>query len=903
MNRLIKVYDVVKKLCEEQLQKNGKITGVTTQDIVKILNIQRSNASSDLNALVQQGKLEKIKGKPVIYRIIVSNASSEEKQIYVKSVFDQIIGANESLKTAIQQAKAAIMYPPMGLHTLLLGETGVGKSMFAELMFRYACEIGRLKKNAPFVVFNCADYANNPQLLISQLFGVKKGAYTGADKDKAGLVAKADGGVLLLDEVHRLPPEGQEMLFYLMDKGLYRSLGEVDACHEARVMIICATTENIESALLKTFLRRIPTIIKLPPLRERTLKERWHLIKEFFKQEAVYLKTSITVSSNALKAFLLYDCPNNIGQLKNDIKLSCARAFLNYKVIGTPGLNLHSADLPEYVRAGLLKYKDHREKINEIGLTDNDVVFVQNRYDIDFITQNGSLNIYEQLENKMKSLQEKGLSEAEIQLIMSLEMESYVKKYMAKIEKDNFEQLYKVVDRKIVELSKEFINLASQKLAKNFSDKVIYGLSTHVSGTLKRIRNGKMVFNPHMEEIKKSHPIEYKLAVDFCGKLKYNFQIDIPEDEAGFITMFLVMDDYADEKVSGKVGIIVAMHGESCATSMADVANKLLGVKHAVGYNMPLDQKPETALENLTQLVKQVDEGTGVLLLVDMGSLVFFGDMIYERTRIPIRTVEMVSTLMVLEATRKALMFASLEEIYYAATTLSPYLGRMVNGSEFKNNPTNDVIITACLTGQGAAIMLKEILEKQLGTYAGKLDILPIEIVDSEEYNRKLSMIKKEKNIIAVVSSIKPRDAGLIYISPQDLIEGRKIDLIKWYMYENEKIVKLLENMKDVIKDNLNIDAEKFTANFINLYFGLKSAGIDFDSDILVGLVLHMACAVERLIQGKRLFKMKDEKQILDKYKDDIDVIKRSLKPLEEAFHIELPPVEIANIIKLAHFV
>ncbi|NLZ52756.1 MAG: sigma 54-interacting transcriptional regulator [Thermoanaerobacteraceae bacterium] len=553
----------------------------------------------------------------MIYKLIASDASSEEEQIYTRSVIDQIIGANESLKTAIQQAKASIMYPPMGLHTLLLGETGVGKSMFAELMFLYAREIGRLKKNAPFVVFNCADYANNPQLLISQLFGVKKGAYTGADKDKAGLVAKADGGVLLLDEVHRLPPEGQEMLFYLMDKGLYRGLGEVDACHEARVMIICATTENIESALLKTFLRRIPTIIKLPPLRERTLKERWHLIKEFFKQEAIYLKASITVSSNALKAFLLYDCPNNIGQLKNDIKLSCARAFLNYKVVGTPGLNLRSADLPEYVRAGLLKYKEHREKIDEIGLTDNDVAFVENKYDIDFITQNGSLNIYEQLENKMKSLQGKGLSEAEIQLIMSLEIESYVKKYMASIKKDNFEQLYKVVDRKIVELSKDFINLASLKLAKNFSDKVIYGLSTHISGTLQRIRNGKMVFNPHMEEIKKSHPIEYKLALEFCSKLKDTYQIKIPEDEAGFISMFLVMDDYADEKISGRVGIIVAMHGENCATSMADVANKLLGVKHAVGYNMPLDQKPETALENLTQLVKQVDEGTGVLLLVE----------------------------------------------------------------------------------------------------------------------------------------------------------------------------------------------------------------------------------------------------------------------------------------------
>jgi transcriptional regulator with AAA-type ATPase domain len=101
------------------------------------------------------------------------------------------------------------------MHILILGETVVGKSMFAELIHKYAVEMERMVKNSPFVVFNCADYANNPQLLLSQLFGTKKGAYTGADADKVGLVEKADNGILFLDEVHRLPPEGQEMFFSL----------------------------------------------------------------------------------------------------------------------------------------------------------------------------------------------------------------------------------------------------------------------------------------------------------------------------------------------------------------------------------------------------------------------------------------------------------------------------------------------------------------------------------------------------------------------------------------------------------------------------------------------------------------------------------------------------------------
>ena len=110
-----------------------------------------------------------------------------------------------------------MMYPPRGLHTLILGETGVGKSDLATAMFRFSRDIGYLDKDAEFIVFNCADYAENPELLMSQIFGYKKGAFTGANQDKPGLVEKADRSILFLDEVHRLPPEGQEQLFYLID--------------------------------------------------------------------------------------------------------------------------------------------------------------------------------------------------------------------------------------------------------------------------------------------------------------------------------------------------------------------------------------------------------------------------------------------------------------------------------------------------------------------------------------------------------------------------------------------------------------------------------------------------------------------------------------------------------------
>ncbi len=68
-------------------------------------------------------------------------------------------------------------------------------------------------------MFNCAEYANNPELLTSKLFGHAKGAFTGADRAVSGLIETSNGGVLFIDEVHRLPPEGQEKLFHFMDNG------------------------------------------------------------------------------------------------------------------------------------------------------------------------------------------------------------------------------------------------------------------------------------------------------------------------------------------------------------------------------------------------------------------------------------------------------------------------------------------------------------------------------------------------------------------------------------------------------------------------------------------------------------------------------------------------------------
>lgn len=280
--------------CLENINKDP----ITTAELANELGLSRSVVSHYLNELVKDNKVLKLNGRPVKWQKKTDNLSQLE------NCFADFIGYQGSMREIITQVSAAVAYPPNGLNILITGHSGVCKSYLAGKIAAYARQKNVIEADAPYIVLNCADYANNPKLVSSMLFVYVKGAYTGADESKEGLLKEANGGYLFLDEVHRLSSENREKLFSFIDSGEFYRMGDNVNSVRSNVRLIMATTEKPEIALLETFLRRILVRVTLPDFIQRPIDERFALLNYLFYQEAKKISKKIDVNQYVVSALL-----------------------------------------------------------------------------------------------------------------------------------------------------------------------------------------------------------------------------------------------------------------------------------------------------------------------------------------------------------------------------------------------------------------------------------------------------------------------------------------------------------------------------------------------------------------------------------------------------------------------
>jgi two-component system response regulator PilR (NtrC family) len=229
-----------------------------------------------------------------------------------KEAIPELIGRS----VAIERLKETIRrVAPYDVNILILGESGTGKEIVARAIHDLS-----MRKSKPFVAINCA--ALPGELLESELFGYKKGAFTGAVRDKRGLIEKANGGTVFLDEIGDMPLKLQAKLLRFLETRRFIPLGATEE-REVDVRIISATNRNLKDEIKKGNFRedlyyRIATIVvEVPPLRKR--REDIPLLVEYFVEEfsRKYGKKIKRVSKSFVESLMNLPLEGNVRELRN----------------------------------------------------------------------------------------------------------------------------------------------------------------------------------------------------------------------------------------------------------------------------------------------------------------------------------------------------------------------------------------------------------------------------------------------------------------------------------------------------------------------------------------------------------------------------------------------------------
>ena len=336
--------------------KMGKVDGMTVLEQTK--EISPGTAVIIMTAFASiESAVEAMKRGAVDY--IVKPFLNEEIKITVRKILEQkrIVMENIALKQQVSQritscldfvANSESMLKiietlekviPTKSNIFILGESGSGKGLIAELIH---CNSPRRDK--PFISINCSAIPEG--LLESELFGYKKGAFTGAVSDKLGLIPLAHQGTLFLDEIGDMPPNLQAKLLKVLETGEVYPLGDIKP-RIVDVRIISATNVDIENRLKNGRFRedlywRLNVIeIKIPPLRER--KDDIEMLAAHFMNTYTeeHKKDIKGIDKQALSLLIEYHWPGNVRELRNIIERA---------VVLTEGNYITPKDLPDKVK-------------------------------------------------------------------------------------------------------------------------------------------------------------------------------------------------------------------------------------------------------------------------------------------------------------------------------------------------------------------------------------------------------------------------------------------------------------------------------------------------------------------------------------------------------------------------
>ncbi|MGD0010340.1 MAG: sigma-54 dependent transcriptional regulator [Terriglobia bacterium] len=296
----------------------------------------KAGAYDFLTKPVHPDELSLVVARALDHLRLIEEVRALRANLNQKYGFENIRGNSDALLHVLDVAARAAR---TNSTLLIRGETGTGKELLAR-----AIHFNSSRKDGPLITINCA--AIPRELLESELFGHKKGAFTGAVGDKKGKIEMADGGTLFLDEIGEIPPELQVKLLRLIQEGEIDKIGS-ELGHHVDVRIIAATHRDLQAMIEDGTFRedlyyRLAVIpLVLPPLRER-VEDISDLVQHFFaRSQQKNGRPNLVMPPALLPYFVRYRWPGNVRELENAVERV---------VVLTRGDEVTLHDLPEFLR-------------------------------------------------------------------------------------------------------------------------------------------------------------------------------------------------------------------------------------------------------------------------------------------------------------------------------------------------------------------------------------------------------------------------------------------------------------------------------------------------------------------------------------------------------------------------
>lgn len=679
------------------------LSGFSAMAIADSLRQKRSIISHHLNNLHREQRVVKVNSRPVLFlpvealrrhhRLAVRQGDYASIQALCAERQDSLellIGAQGSLQESLRQCKAAISYPGAGLPLLLRGPTGTGKSFLARQLWQYAIEQGILPPEAPFTVFNCAEYANNPELLTSKLFGHAKGAFTGADRAVSGLIETSNGGVLFIDEVHRLPPEGQEKLFHFMDNGTWRRLGESSDERSATVRLIFASTEDLEKHFLATFIRRIPVIVKILPIAERGQYERLAFIHHFFRREAQRLHHDLSLDSEIISQLMQETLEGNVGGLENLIRNICASAW-TFGQRDDGVLEVKAGQLPDRLLMEVpftVPQTAERVMIYREGGVFPRVSGQHQEY----------LRLTENICGLCEELAQENISARTFDKLvyqnLTLYLDALMNKESPRARQDKRLRFIEDVGKAIaahydLELNAEFAYLTGRYLT---------------SLPLTPVEASPSVRHVMLRWLEEAPGLAQRVAQKLLDVV--NNKYDLLIDTLDRLVVAAIVSNAIDATSGGKVKALIIAHGYSTASSIAGVANRLIGEKIYHAMDMPMEVAFSDVSRAIVDYLQHTDTRAGVMVLIDMGYTKEIADALLSVIHGPLVVVDNVTTRLALNVASEIALQKNIEQIAEEIVPLNQSRWDVFWPAQKKAR----ALLVTCITGIGTAFKFKNLV-------------------------------------------------------------------------------------------------------------------------------------------------------------------------------------------------